>query len=243
MRDFGFTARYSSEAQINYAINISLRFDYIYVETPKVACSTIKRFLIKNEYPDIELFDGDDITDEEFEYIHLREFSPLLNPRQLYPFRNCLDHDRFYKFCFVRNPYDRLVSAYNDKIVNQRPPSVQIKAALGRDRRDAAPISFADFVRVVCEMPIGDMDSHWKIQYYQIFMDEIDFDFVGRMETFDRDISEVCRRTGLDKRHLRRFAPHARRSQERTDSLFTPELRDRVYAKYRKDFEHFDYDK
>ena len=73
--------------------HISLRHKYLYVETPKVACSTIKRILLDAEY------EGQ-ITFNNPEYIHFREFSPLINPMQVGNIKQFLARPDIFKFCF-----------------------------------------------------------------------------------------------------------------------------------------------
>ena len=77
-----------------YGVNISLRHKYIFVETPKCACTTIKLALQRLELEDAGFARRDP------EDIHNREFSPLLNPRQVPSFRALLADQSFFKFCF-----------------------------------------------------------------------------------------------------------------------------------------------
>lgn len=233
---------YCSIPQIVYSISVSIRFNYIYFETPKAACSTIKRFLIKNEFEDIRLPDPNDANFADFEALHLRDYSPLLNVRQLYPFRKCLENGRFFKFCFVRNPYERVLSAYLDKIVRNRPQASQIKTILGRPASSSEPIGFPDFVEAVCSTPVAMMDPHWKVQYFHTCMDTIAYDLVGKTESFDTDIETVRKATGLDARHLSVFSPHSTGAAEAIDSHYTPRLRKLVRDKYDMDFRVLGYE-
>jgi sulfotransferase famil protein len=98
---------------LNYGANISLMHKYIYIETAKCGCSTIKLTLQRLELGDVNY------KRDDFEEIHVREYSPLLTPRQVGSFRNLLNRPDYIKFCFVRNPYTRLLSAYLDKFVRQ----------------------------------------------------------------------------------------------------------------------------
>ena len=69
--------KYVNPDNFNYSINISLKYSYIYVETPKVACSSIKSTLQKMELGDPQF------SREDFEDLHKRDFSPLLRPQQI----------------------------------------------------------------------------------------------------------------------------------------------------------------
>ena len=119
--DISFLAAHTSVPKVVNSIHISLRFRYVYAETPKAGCSSIKLFLMKNENPDGQFPYLDELTEAEFEHFHSRKFSPLLNVRQVYPFRELVESGKFFRFCLVRNPFERLLSAYLDKVSGNRP--------------------------------------------------------------------------------------------------------------------------
>ena len=75
-RSAGACLHHLKAEELLHVSHISLTNRYLYIETPKIACSTIKRTLITNEFNGIYSF-------EHPEYIHFREFSPLLNARQV----------------------------------------------------------------------------------------------------------------------------------------------------------------
>lgn len=241
LNDIGFLLRHADEHHLVYSINVSLQHRTIFFETPKAACSTIKRFLIANEWRDATLPKADDLTYDQFGEFHDRRFSPLLDIRQLHPFSRCLEPGRFFKFCFVRHPYDRLLSAYLDKVVHHRAQSVQIKLALGRPAYEPADIGFDEFVEAVCAMPVFAMDPHWKVQAHHLCMPQFPYDFVGKVETIADDLEIVCERTGLDISLLERFSPHEAGASERRADYYTPRLETLVQEKYAVDFKTFGY--
>jgi Sulfotransferase family len=220
-----------------YAVNISTTHKYMYVETPKVGCTTVKSILIRAE------FDRDfEFSDDE--HVHRRNLSPLLNPRQVGKFADFIKGDIF-KFCFVRNPYTRLLSNYLDKIANPvaRREKIALRIASQLDiESDTRPISFPEFVQAVVEQPIELMDSHWRVQYYQTFQGTLRYDFIGRFENFREDLVLVCEKIGIDfDKWYRIEAVHATNAAMRLDQFYDQHLRDLVYSKYRVDFEHFGY--
>ncbi|MBD0335929.1 MAG: sulfotransferase family 2 domain-containing protein [Cyanobacteria bacterium Co-bin13] len=120
-------SKYVEAELFNLSIHISLKHRYLYVDTPKVGCSTIKLTLQRLELED-EQFARDD-----FEDIHLRKFSPLLMPIQVGPLDAFLSRSDIFKFCFVRNPYTRVLSCYLDKIAAPHPIKAQILRQLVRN--------------------------------------------------------------------------------------------------------------
>lgn len=221
----------------DYSVNISTRFNYLYVETPKVCCSTIKSVLQRAELND-PMFSRTD-----FEDIHLREFSPLLRPSQVGDLGGFVNRNKPFSFCFCRNPYSRLLSAYLDKIRTNRPQKRSVLLHLGRDVSDLSQkIGFDEFVRVVCEQPIATMDSHWRPQYYQTFQKYFKFDFIGRLERFDEDFRSVLDRLVIDAcKYMADERRHSQGADVLLKEFYTPELLEAVRAKYAVDFDYFRY--
>lgn len=221
----------------DYSVCVSTRYRYLFVETPKAACSSIKLTLQRLE------LDDPDYAPPDFEDVHNRNFSPLLKPSQLGSLDSFIARDDIFKFCFVRNPYTRLLSAWLDKIAGNRPQKAQILLQLGREpARLNQPVSFAEFVRAVAEQPVSMMDPHWRVQYYQTFQPGLTFDFIGRFESFDADFRRVLLRLRADgESFLTREARHGGAADERLAEFYTPELADLVRDKYRTDFEMFGY--
>lgn len=71
--EIGKYCRHVGATNFDSAIHISLKYRYMYVETPKVACSSIKTLLQRMELESPTFHRAD------FEDIHNRNFSPLLS--------------------------------------------------------------------------------------------------------------------------------------------------------------------
>lgn len=222
-----------------YAINISLKHKYIYVETPKVGCSTIKDTLQRME------LDYPELVRDDFEDIHVREYSPLLSPAQTCGFDRLLLNPDYFVFCFTRNPYTRLLSAYLDKIVKNVKLRKDILIAMGEDPSELSKeISFREFVGVICEQGVSQMNPHWRVQYYQTFQDNISYDFIGKLENFKDDCKFVFSRVKDNyPDYYRSELRHATNSTELLDQFYNDELKERVFEKYKVDFEYFGYTK
>ncbi len=142
---------------------------------------------------------------------------------------------RFFKFAFVRNPWDRLVSTYfflKNGGVNEM------------DRRFAAENlaahdNFAAFVEGwLNEKNIWSW-IHFKPQHYFICDANLRIcvDFVGRTETIDADFRHVCRRLGIAAElQLTNRSDHRPYTE-----YYSDELRDRVAAVYANDIALFGY--
>jgi len=225
------------EKNFEYSVNISLMFKYIYVETPKAGCSSIKNILQRMElgYPEL--------VRDDFEDIHDRKYSPLLAPSQTCGFERLLNNPDYFTFCFVRNPYTRLLSAYLDKIAKNLPPKKNILLAMGKSPDDLrAEVSFEEFVGTISNYGVAKMNPHWRTQYYQTIQHAINYDFVGRMENFHNDciyvLSKINKNYG---RYYQKEIRHATDSGRQLRQYYTEKLIDKVYEVYEIDFEHFGY--
>lgn len=237
-KSIGHICRYLTAVQFEYAANLSTRYSYLYVETPKVACSTIKLTLQRLE------LDDPSFNRLDFEDIHDRAFSPLLKPSQIGDFTKYIQRKDVFKFCFCRNPYTRLLSAYLDKIKGNRPQKKEILRHLGKDSSQlASEITFDTFVNVICEQPISQMDPHWRVQFMQTCQEDIQYDFIGSVENFDDDYEQVLARLTPDHEpYLTTEIRHATNSVNKLHQYYTATIRKMVLDKFRRDFDYFGYD-
>lgn len=112
---------------------------------------------------------------------------------------------------FVRNPYDRLVSAYHLEWSN---------------------LAFSDFVWQLTQEQSKDI--HLMPQVELVGEPE----FIGRREYFGRDWQAFCQWAGID--YLKPFFLHSSNRMP-TAMYYSPRLRDMVAEHYKQDFETYDY--
>lgn len=178
------------------------------------------------------------------------------------PFRDywhAFGHPEHYQFhCFVRNPYARLVSAWNDKMVKghaseQYPRSM--RPLVPRIRRFAskhglpgaepsAVIPFPTFVSFVESKPEGQRNQHWDTQCSVLLADLVDYHRVWKMETdFVSGMSEILSTLGIPREWVEtRLQKRENVSGLVEETLFDEALAERVYRLYEKDFALFGYD-
>lgn len=228
----------------NYTIYVSPRYKYAYAFTPKAGCTTLKRILTDAEF-------GEEQPYVEQEDVHYREFLPFLKMMQVGDPKVFLARPDIFTFCFVRNPYTRLLSAYLDKIVGKKGQHQAVLQALGQSDHPDYEISFAEFVKVVCAQSIEEQDQHWRVQYYMTYQAGIRYDFVGRFERLNEDIEKVLGQLGLEKyftaalrgsKQQKAYGQqHATGADQKISQYYTPQLQTMVYQKFEIDFEYFRY--
>lgn len=124
--------------------------------------------------------------------------------------------DAYFKFCFVRNPWDRAISRYY----------WNIEKTGNHEDIDASLRS-------------NDPNSNWAI--YTID-DEVAMDFVGKYENLAEDLGEACSRIGIDfDGWLPRAKSTSRADRRHYREILTPEQAHYIEERCRREIELFDY--
>ena len=98
-------------------------------------------------------------------------------------------YDNHFKFAFVRNPWDRFVSAWLNKVVQSNYFGFQPTLHCELQRFDA-------FVDWAVLKSVDRCDHHLKSQTRLIDMNHVEF--IGRMEQFEADVKLVFSALGLE---------------------------------------------
>jgi len=146
--------------------------------------------------------------------------APLRHAEAVMPARR---FDEIFKFAFVRNPWDRLVSWYS--YVLQHPEH-------GRHRRIARLGGFEAFVEYEIRRD--------KISQLEMLSDStgrLRVDFVGRFETLHEDFEKIRARLDLEGR----LVPYNVSRHDAYRSYYTARTRDRVARHWAAEIEAFGY--
>jgi hypothetical protein len=229
----------------------SERFKYAYIETPKVACSTIKYYLQLLEY------DGD--RSKIYYNVHIRSESPIRRVHELKyseaQITQLLLGAEYFHFTFVRNPYTRVLSCYLEKIVQRMFTNDFVQQDMkkkGTDERFAnlgidvsVDVSFVEFLRAVKNQSINEMDIHWMPQADILgVLNGYRYDFIGRFEHFDADFVRVLDRLGAPADWYQTIENRQRtvtKAKEKLLEYYTPEAIELVQEIYAEDFVRFGY--
>ena len=221
-------------ARFNDAVFISLKHRYLFASNEKVANSTLRA-----TFQSLEC-DGQLPP-------HYKPFKrwtgPLLQPSDIADFDGLLSNASVRKFCVVRHPYTRLISCYRDKFEREpkgagyRRKVRELHLPLGRR------IGFDEFLQAVSKQPQELMNSHWRIQYYNVFMDMIRYDEIIRYEELPERLPQLLAELYPDAKTDAVLSRHRQEqsSDELVECYFTSALKVLVQEIYRMDFETFGY--
>jgi len=194
--------------------NVFVVEDYklVILGIPKCAQTSIKRAFLLPETANVH-------DKSHFQYLNYNEV---------------LDFEKrgYTTATFTRNPYDRLLSFWKQKI------KVHSKFVRGASNPFSTGMTFAETVRVVCNILDDHSDIHFKSQVAQIQIDGQFPHFMGSIENIDRDWMDLGHFLEVPLPEL----PFENRTPDHTDE-WTPELRSKVYTRYQQDFRILGYER
>lgn len=200
---------------------INPKYGVAYYALPKVLSSTLCQLMLK----DAGIAFEDGLGHEK----HRECFDYRLSDGEIVGFT----------FGFVRNPFARLVSLYKDKVVRKRKrqkPS-PFDHYLGGLLMEAS--SFAEFSSWIYQISDDLAEPHFVSQHSVLSCPSgsIKLDFIGKLESVDKDWAYIQEKTGLPD--LGHFNQTPKDDWRDYYDLKTAEL---VYQRYQKDIEAFDYE-
>lgn len=138
------------------------------------------------------------------------------------------DHyEDYFKFAFVRNPWDRVVSCYCNKVLTKIHAPFQ----------ECYDKSFDYFVDFINRQNLLRGDVHIRLQTQLFPMNELHF--IGQLENFDDDLRYILSVLGVNdvnipRRNTSKHEHYSRYYTERTKNV--------IARKYKKDIEAFGYE-
>ncbi len=134
--------------------------------------------------------------------------------------------ESYFSFTFIRNPWDRMVSnwaMFNRPGLRRR----QLKSMTDKDLSN-----FDDFALFASQMN----NHHWVPQSLYV-PDKIDF--IGRLETFDRDYEHVLQK--INSPLMKPPVKNATKREKDYRQYYTPASFELVSKMYAEDIQRFDY--
>ncbi|XP_042294634.1 carbohydrate sulfotransferase 12 [Sceloporus undulatus] len=257
----------------NYELNhliVDDRHGVIYCYVPKVACTNWKRVMIVlSESLMDQGIPYADPLDIPREHVHNTSTHFTFNKfwRRYGKFSRHLMKiklKKYTKFLFVRDPFVRLISAFRSKFELENEefyrrfavPMLKLYSnytslptSVSQAFESGLRVSFSDFIQYLLDPRTEKMapfNEHWRQVYRLCHPCQIEYDFVGKLETLDEDAAHLLQLLKVD--HLLRFPPSYR---NRTASSWEEDWfakiplawRQQLYKLYEADFVLFGYPK
>lgn len=161
--------------------------------------------------------------------------------------------DNYQTFFFVREPFERLLSAYRDKFVGKTTQLYEEMGeeivrkvrgdATGKNESTGERPTFDEFTSYIESLPDSSTwDMHWRPSHQTCYPCGIDYDYVGYFDTAKEDADYILKKLGLDKEvEFPSFRSRTPVLLEKYYSQIPLERIIRLAEIYREDFEMFGY--
>ncbi|PNJ83087.1 carbohydrate sulfotransferase 11 isoform X1 [Pongo pygmaeus] len=227
--------------------------ELIYCYVPKVACTNWKRLMMvltgRGKYSDPMEIPASEA--------HVSANLKTLNQYSIPEINHRLKS--YMKFLFVREPFERLVSAYRNKFTQKYNISFhkrygtkiikrQRKNATQEALRKGDDVKFEEFVAYLIDPHTQreePFNEHWQTVYSLCHPCHIHYDLVGKYETLEEDSNYVLQLAGVGS-YLKfpTYAKSTRTTDEMTTEFFqniSSEHQTQLYEVYKLDFLMFNY--
>lgn len=189
-----------------YNLTISTEKKFVWFRVAKVATRTTMKVLTDSK------------IDIEAEHLY----------RTRYPVKR---YNEYFKFAFVRNPWERLVSCYlffKRRQLNHNPIR-----GINANMTD----SFESFVEFVETRDLTTSNTHFRLQSSLIDLNNIDY--LGRFENFEQDLTKVLGILNIEHATI----PHLNKTtaSKKYRIFYNEDLIKRVHKLYKKDISIFNY--
>jgi hypothetical protein len=163
-----------------------------------------------------------------------------------------MDFKSYFKFAFVRNPFDRMVSAFFNsteditfddkadlKFDRTKESFTEFLTVLDTYNLHKVKIDLYDYVYPKYRLEEWPTHPHFIPQHCFVCdkRGRLVMDFIGRFEDLDSDWARVCIELGQDEK----LGHHRKSNHLPWKSYYTEETKEIVRKIYKKDFEMFGY--
>ncbi|XP_056311963.1 carbohydrate sulfotransferase 11 isoform X1 [Danio aesculapii] len=227
--------------------------ELIYCYVPKVACTNWKRVMMvlsgRGKYSNPM-----EIPSNE---AHVPSNLKTLNQYSIPDINHRLKN--YLKFLFVREPFERLVSAYRNKFTLRYNTSFHKRYGtkiVRRYRKNAttealqsgADVKFQEFAEYLVDPGTqreAPLNEHWQTVYSLCHPCHIHYDLVGKYETLEDDANYVLKLVGEgDSLRFPSFAKSTRTTDQMAAMFFgniSSQQQSQLYQLYKLDFLMFNY--
>lgn len=211
---------------------VSYKHKCIYVHIPKTGGSSINHLLLPIKHERKHLIGNYRSRFQPMEWglQHLRA-SYILGELGYEIF------NKFFKFSFVRNPWDKLVSQY-----------FYTSAVVRHELREWVGITidstFEEYItKLYNSNPLVLTHPHWAHQHeflYDLKGNQM-VNFIGKFENFQEDYNQICDILKIERTELPQINKSSPRKEKHYTEFYNDKTRKMVETIYKKDIEIFQY--
>lgn len=216
---------------------ISHLHKFIFIHVPKVAGTSIENVLVQYLSDELTAMSETELLKHANTEIPPHDFPRHATCREI---RRKLPEAMFsgyFKFAFVRCPYDWVVSNYFYFLQSDEYKDNAVRE-LVRSRSFEEVVTFFIVNKGQAAMVDGMKFNQKEFLYGE--NGDLLVDYVGKYENLQQDFRTVCQHLGIGELAL----PHANKTDHRHfRTYYTPGSRDLVYDALREDFDAFGYSK
>jgi hypothetical protein len=209
---------------------ISHRHKCIFVQVPKTGSTSIRVLLGKPIRPHLNLWEIKTLMESYWPVRggrtnRILECFYLMLPRERRLEIGRQQFESYFKFGFVRNPWDRVVSLY------ERREALELRAQMTFDQ-------FADWIQYSSSTCIHSSPHRYQLDWFVDSNGKVLADFIGKFERLQEDWAFVAKKLGLSE-----TLPHARANlrPRHYSEYYTPRTRRLIEEKFKVDIETFGY--
>ncbi len=179
---------------------VNHQFKVIYCPIPKNACTLFKTVIVGNSDQQQQRFEKNKISVHAF--TRQKDAGFMLSDCKY------LQDASYYKFAILRNPFDRLLSAYANLFIEPlrwnhplEPVTKNVIDVVFLDSKQEIDykksISFQQFIHYLARTEDAAMDYHWRPQHFFLGFDDVSFDLLGQFEELATVVQKLRDHTGL----------------------------------------------
>ncbi len=195
---------------------VSPKYKFVFFAQEKTGCTSIYNVLENIE--DDKKIVGEIVPKDHNNYLYSKHTSCS-------EFQD--NHPEFidyFKFAFVRNPWDRVVSWYNFQMHLSNVENVEAD-------RNIKGIDFSSYVHKYTNIWAYDALNQYNFTKC--------CDFIGRYENLQQDFNIICDKIGIPQQKL----PHKNKTKyKHYTEYYDDETKEIVEERFAKDIEHFNYE-
>ena len=209
---------------------ISHRYKCIFVEVPKTGSTSVRRILGAAIKPHLSLSEIRRMMESNWvirggRKDRMMEWLYPMLPAERRKERGRQQFESYFKFGFVRNPWDRVVSLY------ERNEATQMRQEM----------TFEEFVRWIqysSATCVHSSPHRYQLDWFVDADGKMLADFIGRFERLQEDWVVIAKKLGVSE-----TLPHTRGNPRlrHYSEYYTPETKRIIDEKFKIDIETFDY--